>query len=149
MDNAVILKADNTPLSVTNLTPELGGAATNFGSLIFGSVADSATGEVGLKVIDVGSSAASVVGSAAFAVTHVTALANGTASLATRTGRRGFSIRCLTASPEAIYYGPTTGVTAVSGAKLGVGESQNVDTSAACFVMSAAGTGLVEFVETY
>lgn len=91
----------------------------------------------------------SVLGAPSLAVTKITALANGTATLAARATRRSVEILCLDDSAETIYYGPTTGVNATTGARLKAGQSKVVDYAGALFFYGAAGTGTVQTVETY
>lgn len=93
--------------------------------------------------------AASAEGAAHFAVSNKTASAVGTISLAARATRRSVSILCLDDSAETVYYGPTTGVNASTGARLKAGQSQAVDTTAAIFFFGAAGTGTIQCVESY
>lgn len=90
-----------------------------------------------------------IKGAPSLAVTKITALANGTATLAARTTRRSVEILCLDDSAETIYYGPTTGVNATTGARLKAGQSKVVDYAGALFFYGAAGTGTVQTVETY
>jgi hypothetical protein len=93
--------------------------------------------------------ASSAAGAPSLAVTKITALALGTATLAARATRRSVEILCLDDSAETIYYGPTTGVNATTGARLKAGQSKVVDYKGALFFYGAAGTGTVQTVETY
>lgn len=83
------------------------------------------------------------------AVTNQTVNNSGTTTLAARPTRRSVTIICPPGSAETIYFGPTTGVNATTGAPMSAGSSISLDTTAALFFFGAAGTGSVTCVETY
>lgn len=89
------------------------------------------------------------VGAANGAVTRLTANAGGTTTLATRATRRGVNVLCLSTSPETIYFGFASGVTAANGIPLAAGQNISLDTTSVLFFFGAAGTGLVGCTETY
>lgn len=82
-------------------------------------------------------------------VTNQTANNSGTTTLAARPTRRSVTIICPPGSAETIYFGDTTGVNATTGAAMQAGSSIPLDTAAAIFFFSTAGTGSVTCVETY
>lgn len=88
-------------------------------------------------------------GSANAGVTQLVANSGGTTTLATRATRRAVAITNLSTSPETIWFGFATGVTASNGMQLAAGESQVIDTTSALFFFGAAGTGTVTCVETW
>lgn len=83
------------------------------------------------------------------AITNQTVNNSGTTTLASRATRRSVTIICPTGSAETIYFGPTTGVNATTGAALVAGSSIELKTTAALFFFGTAGTGSVTTVETY
>lgn len=83
------------------------------------------------------------------AVTNQTVNNSGTTTLAARTTRRSVTIICPAGSAETIYFGPSTGVNATTGAPMPAGSSISLDTTAALFFFGTAGTGSVTCVEIY
>lgn len=156
-----ILDSANTTIAVSNFdgykgtAPDGSAYTLKAASFIPLTTADgSATGRIVVPVLAVGSGSGgavqvSEIGEASFLVTRGTANAGGTSTLAARATRRAVSIYCNPTSPEAVYFGATTGVTTATGAQLNAGQGQVVDTIAALFLCSAAGTGTYTLVEEY
>ena len=91
--------------------------------------------------------ASKAAGAPNFATGQLTTSTTSTQLVALRATRRSIAIRNIDAAIN-IYYGPGT-VTSSNGALLKPGESQPVDTSAAINVISASGTPIVNYIETY
>lgn len=117
--------------------------------LPLGDTVGDGTGTIGLKVLSLGTIPGSSSAAPNGAITRSTANAAGTITVAARATRRTAVITCDPASPEQIYYGFTTGVTAANGQKLTAGQSHSIDYRGALFFFGAASTGLVTTIEIY
>lgn len=88
-------------------------------------------------------------GAANWGVSPKTAAADGTTTLVARATRRAVTVTNLSTSPETAWIGPATGVNASTGQALAAGESIVLDTTAAVFFFSTAGTATVTCLETW
>lgn len=148
-----ILTATNGPLQVTNL----GGMdpLAKVASFIpLGTAGASATGELAVKVLVVGGGGSGPATAISVVETGAANLSNGNQSVTTSatniTGtnatRRSVTLKNL---GGAVCYLGATGVTTTTGVPLEVGESISIDTTAAVFGITAAGTADVRYIQTF
>lgn len=148
----IVLNASNAPLVVTNLHA---GSSSTFGQLPLGTVGASATGELGMKVIVVGSSGSgatnvavvSQVGAANIANNQVTIAATATTFVAARATRRSVTLKNMSTSTS-MYVGVAS-VTVANGFELKAGESISVDWTGLIQGISATGSIAGCYMETY
>lgn len=142
-----ILTAANAYLGVTNLA----GAASptqQLEGVPLGTSDGTATGELGLKVISVGGTAAAPTGAAFMASSQVATSTSEATLVSARATRRSVTVKNIDTSIT-VYIGPSSGVTSVSGLPLAAGESISVDTNSEIKVIAASGTPRVAYIETY
>lgn len=148
-----ILTSANGPLGVTNLTGAFS-PTTTLTYVPLGTSNGTATGELAVKVVVVGSGGSSG-GSVVIprgAANIVTGQVNSATTAGTFTGaratRRSIAVTNMDATIT-VYVGAPGATSTTTGQRLKAGESQSFDTTAAMDVIAESGTPRICWSETY